>query len=173
MSLDYTLRLARADDAAAMSQVEASAAHLFDQYEEFDHLIVGAARTPDQFSSIVRKGRSLVAEIDGQIVGFAAALPFFRELHLEELSVGCDWQGMGIGGVLLSALCVDARNSGFRAVTLETFRDVPWNRPFYARRGFEVVEDLAAHPRLKADLDTKIAGGMPPADRCAMIRFLV
>lgn len=170
---DYHIRLARPADAAAMSEVEESAAFLFDQYEALDHLVIGAARTPAQFESIIRKGRSLVAEADGLVIGLAAAIPFGRELHLEELSVGCEWQGKGVGALLLSALCVDARNSGFQAVTLETFCEVPWNRPFYARRGFEVVEDLAAHPRLKEDLNRKIAAGMPPAERCAMIKFLI
>jgi hypothetical protein len=27
-------------------------------------------------------------------------------------------------------------------VTLTTFRDVPWNAPFYRRLGFEVVDEL-------------------------------
>ena len=34
-----------------------------------------------------------------------------------------------------------ARASGLAAVTLTTFRDVPWNAPFYRRVGFEVVDD--------------------------------
>jgi hypothetical protein len=35
-------------------------------------------------------------------------------------------------------------------VTLTTFRDVPWNRPFYERRGFEVIGEEALTPALRA-----------------------
>ena len=34
-----------------------------------------------------------------------------------------------------------ARDTGLAAVTLTTFRDVPWNAPFYRRAGFTVVDD--------------------------------
>jgi hypothetical protein len=37
------------------------------------------------------------------------------------------------------------------AVTLTTFRDVPWNAPFYARLGFRVIEALS--PGLQAIRD--------------------
>jgi hypothetical protein len=40
----------------------------------------------------------------------------------------CDWAGA----------------NGYPAVTLTTFRDVPWNGPFYARLGFRVLDDLPA-----------------------------
>jgi hypothetical protein len=36
--------------------------------------------------------------------------------------------------------------AGYPAVTLRTFRDVPWNGPFYLRRGFAVVDSAALSP---------------------------
>ena len=81
-------------------------------------------------------------------------------------------QGQGVGAVLLRACLVDAANSGFRAVTLTTFRDVAWNGPFYSRIGFAEVEDLKAHPRLAKELAEEAAAGLPPERRTAMIHFL-
>ena len=57
--------------------------------------------------------------------------------------------GRGIGRALLRAGCDWAAAAGYDELTLATYRDVPWNGPFYASEGFvEVgpVDDwLAAH----------------------------
>ena len=66
----------------------------------------------------------------------------------------------------------DARNSGYSAITLTTFRDLPWNGPFYARLGFEEVTALDAHPRLAGELALEADHGLPVERRCAMIHFL-
>jgi predicted N-acetyltransferase YhbS len=88
------------------------------------------------------------------------------------MSVHPDFQKRGIGAGLLRASIIDARNSGFRALTLTTFRDVSWNAPFYARIGFEEVTALDAHPRLAAELALEADNGLPADRRCAMICFL-
>ena len=61
--------------------------------------------------------------------------------HIDQLSVLTDHGGRGIGRALLDEAVRWARASGLAAVTLTTFRDVPWNAPFYRRVGFEVVDD--------------------------------
>ena len=57
-------------------------------------------------------------------------------------------------------------------MTLTTFRDLPWNGPFYTRIGFVEVEDLAAHPRLAEEIAAEIKAGLPAERRIAMIHFL-
>ena len=39
-------------------------------------------------------------------------------------------------------MCTWARSHGYGAVTLTTYRDVPWNAPFYERLGFSVLDEL-------------------------------
>jgi GNAT superfamily N-acetyltransferase len=56
--------------------------------------------------------------------------------HLEQLSVQPDHAGHGIGRALLRAACDWARAQGYTDLTLATYRDVPWNGPFYASEGF-------------------------------------
>jgi len=67
---------------------------------------------------------------------------------------------------------LDARNSGFQAITLNTYRDIPWNAPFYARHGYVEVENFEGRPHLAQSLDSAVELGMPRERRCAMINFL-
>ena len=64
--------------------------------------------------------------------GFAFAEPFEDALHLWELAVRLDAQRQGAGRALVMAVAADARARNLPAVTLTTFRDIPWNGPFYA-----------------------------------------
>jgi GNAT superfamily N-acetyltransferase len=69
--------------------------------------------------------------------------------HLEQLSVHPDHAGRGIGRALLRAGCDWAAAHGYAELTLATYRDVPWNAPFYASEGFveagPVDEFMVAH----------------------------
>lgn len=166
------IRLAQVVDAAAMPQIEADAATVFSGEADTVELNPSSPRSHEQYAALVRKGRSLVAEEDGRIAGFIACEPFGRELHVWELNVRPEWQRQGIGALLLRAVLVDGRASGFRAVTLTTFRNVPWNAPFYARLGFAEVSDAAANARLATVLAKEVKAGLPADRRMAMIRFL-
>lgn len=126
----------------------------------------------DQLVGFIEKGHCLVAQSNGSVIGFLASQPFSRELHIWELDVAPDHQRCGIGAALLRASMIDARNSGFAALTLTTFRDVPWNAPFYAKLGFAEVLDIEAHTRLTEVLASEARNGLPAERRCAMIRFL-
>ncbi|MEX2495760.1 MAG: N-acetyltransferase family protein [Woeseia sp.] len=61
----------------------------------------------------------IVAERDGQVVGFAYAAPYherpaYRSTVEDSLYVRADSMGMGIGRMLLSTLISDCKNLGFR-----------------------------------------------------------
>jgi GNAT superfamily N-acetyltransferase len=81
-------------------------------------------------------------------VGFACADVVDGLAHLWQLSVHPSSGRRGIGSALVEAVCGWASANGYPAVTLTTFRDVPWNGPFYARMGFRTIEDLS--PGLEA-----------------------
>jgi len=68
--------------------------------------------------------------------------------HVWQLSVHPDHGQRGLGRALMGAACEWARQEGFAAVTLTTYRDVAWNGPFYASLGFAVVDILT--PELEA-----------------------
>jgi len=169
---DWTLRLARPDDADHMPAIEAAAAQLFLDDPDLAHFDPNDTWTPDELRRLIRKGHCLVSHVGDAMAGFLAAQPFRRELHIWEMDVDPRFQRRGIGAGLVRAAQIDARNSGFKALTLTTFRDLPWNAPFYARLGFEEVTALDAHPRLASELANEADDGLPIERRCAMIAFL-
>ena len=59
--------------------------------------------------------------------------------HLEQLSVHPDHGRRGVGRALLRAGIEWAHDHGYRELTLVTYREVPWNGPFYATEGFVEV----------------------------------
>ncbi len=166
---DWSLRLARPGDAEAMPAIERSAASLF-----ADEPSINPQRTRSaaDYARLIRKGHSLVARVGEEMAGFIATEPFSRELHIWEMDVDPRFMRRGIGSGLVRAAMIDARNTGFRALTLTTFRDLAWNGPFYARLGFDEVTALDAHPRLAGELANEIDDGLPADRRCAMICFL-
>ena len=168
----WSLRLARREDAAHLPGIERSASALFAQNAALAGLNFSEVLSAAQHEALIAKGHCLVSYAEEQIAGFLAAEPHRRELHIREMSVHADYQQMGIGAGLLRACMIDARNSGFSALTLTTFRDIPWNAAFYARLGFAEISDLAAHPRLAGELAREEKAGMPRSLRCAMIYFI-
>ncbi len=129
-------------------------------------------RSEADYARLIRRGHSLVAHAAETMAGFLVAQPFSRELHIWEMDVAPDFQRRGIGSGLVRAAMIDARNTGFKALTLTTFRDLAWNALFYARLGFEEVTALDAHPRLAGELANEVEDGLPADRRCAMICFL-
>ena len=167
-----TIRLARPEDAEAFHRIEDDAASLLCEEPSLAGTVIPPSTSAEHHAWTIAKGRSLAALSGEDIVGFAAMVPAGRELHLAELSVARAYQRRGIATLLLRAAMIDARNSGYRAITLSTYRDIAWNAPFYARLGFVEVENFEGHPHLVASHDNARELGMPMDRRCAMIRFL-
>jgi GNAT superfamily N-acetyltransferase len=90
------------------------------------------------------------------------------EAHLKELDVHPDAVGRGLGSALLAAVCETARARGEPSLSLTTFRDVPFNAPFYARRGFRMLRPGETGPALQALLAVEAEAGLPAGPRCAM-----
>ncbi|MCC3278944.1 GNAT family N-acetyltransferase [Arthrobacter sp. zg-Y40] len=93
-----------------------------------DALLDGASGLRDAATALPPVGFARLEEVDG-------------EAHLEQLSVHPDAAGAGLGRTLVKAALGWAREQGYGSMTLCTFADVPFNAPFYASCGFEVVVD--------------------------------
>ena len=114
------------------------------------------------------KEHSLLAVAAGQPVGFILTEPLDDALFIVEFAVHQAWQQQGIGRMLLERVIESARQMGYPAVTLTTFREVPWNAPFYTRLGFAMLDELTLPAGLAAKREQETRHGLPPESRCAM-----
>ncbi|GAA2593590.1 GNAT family N-acetyltransferase [Actinomadura fulvescens] len=93
-------------------------------------------------------------------VGFAAVIEVDGHRHLEQIALRADHTGRGLGRPLLERVLRDARGHAGGEVTLITFRDVPWNGPWYARSGFTEMPEAEWGPELRAHWQEEIAAGL-------------
>jgi GNAT superfamily N-acetyltransferase len=124
---------------------------------------------PDELAKAAREGRLWVALSGGDCVGFALADR--REdgrAWLEEMDVHPDCGRRGLGRALLGEVLAWARLAGAEALSLTTFRDVPWNAPFYAAVGFHEVPASHLSSSERAALEAEEAGGLPMGRRLVM-----
>jgi len=91
---------------------------------------------------------------------------------LDQLSVLDRWQRHGFGTALIDRTARQARTLGFDTLYLSTYRDVPWNAPFYARRGFFVVPRGQWPRALRVQFMLENSHGHPPWRRVIMQRSL-
>jgi GNAT superfamily N-acetyltransferase len=161
------IRVARPLDAADLPRIEKSAAQLFRTEPDLAWLAAGPVMAPSEHERLILKQAVWVAEAGpGDLVGFLDAEVVEDELHLWELSVHQAWQRRGIGKELLLSAHSYALEQGLAALTLTTFRDVPWCAPAYAKLGFRPVSRPSE--RLQACLNSESSRGLAPAPRIAM-----
>ena len=168
-SPDYVVRPALAHELAALAEIERDAGQRFATVPELAG-IPEVAVPPGALAAALARGQVWVATVAATIVGFAYAEILDGAVHLEELDVSSAWGRRGIGRALVEAVVADARRRGLPAVTLSTFRDVPWNAPFYARLGFRVLERAMLTPGLAALAAHEARRGLPEALRVVMRR---
>ena len=90
----------------------------------------------------IGEGGLLVAA-DGEVpVAFVMFRPLEGCAYVEQIDVAPSHARRGIGAGLLDAVADLARARGWPALTLSTFKDVPFNAPYYARLGFVEVAAL-------------------------------
>lgn len=73
-----------------------------------------------------------------------------------------------MGRALVAAVIEQARVMQLNSVTLTTFRDLPWNAPFYQRMGFVELTHAHTDRHLRDALQTEVLFGFPAERRCAM-----
>jgi GNAT superfamily N-acetyltransferase len=108
--------------------------------------------------------------LDGRVVGFLVGRHLDGGSHLEEVAVLPDHGGRGVATSLLDTMLEWTRKNSLPRVTLTTFRDVPWNRPFYERRGFHCIPVGELSAVLDALLDEEEHFGLHRELRVVMVR---
>jgi ribosomal protein S18 acetylase RimI-like enzyme len=163
--MSVEIRPARLDELTELPAVELSAAERFRGSSQ-DAIADDGVTPLEVYVPLQTDGLVLLALVDGRIAGFAACQACEDALHLWELAVRRDHQGRGLGRALLDAAAEIAQRRGLPAMTLSTFRDIPWNGPFYRWLGFVELSEL--NRRLAAIMEREVALGLDVAQRCVM-----
>ncbi|MEN4921212.1 GNAT family N-acetyltransferase [Achromobacter spanius] len=162
------IRPARPEDAALLPAIEASAAHLFRTASGLEWIADDGVLPVATHLRLIAQGTVWVAQAPtGALCGFVDAEAFGDALHIWELAVDADHQRMGVGGLLMRQARLHSRAAGLAEVTLTTFRDLPWNAPWYARQGF-CEADAPPGSRLADVLRAEAGHGLPVQRRVAM-----
>lgn len=120
-----------------------------------------------------REGRLWVAVSPlNRPVGFALMKFPGATAWLDQLSVLQRWQGQGYGSALIERVAAAARDLGHRVLHLSTYRNVPWNAPYYARRCFEELPRGAWPHVFRMQSMEENRHGHPPWRRTIMRRVL-
>lgn len=171
MPFRYRIISARPNDVKFLAAIELAAARLLAGHAPAS--VLNETTSEEELLEAQRQGHLWVALAGDLPVGFAHVKVFEPAVvHLEEIDVHPEHGRRGIGTQLVRTVCVWAAVNDYRNVTLTTFRDVPWNMPFYLRLGFEEVPSSELTPELLFLIEDEVRRGLDPRSRLAM-RFVI
>jgi len=172
MSAGYSIRRARPEEVARIREIEDLAGALFSGLGLIDETLDTSFPAED-LRRLVAMGQVWVASAeDSLLVGMVIASVREGAVYVEELDVVPAHGRRGLGARLLGTVCSWAELQGYPAVTLSTFRDVPWNGPFYRKHGFVDLPPAAWTPRMQAIREQEAKHGLQIAARVFMRREL-
>ncbi|UTP38631.1 GNAT family N-acetyltransferase [Phenylobacterium sp. LH3H17] len=141
MTHDLRLRAAEPGDIQAVRAIERASARRF---LDTDRAWLADDEPTDAETLAERVAENgLLVACEGEV---PVAFVMFRQVegcgYVEQVDVLPSHERRGIGARLIAAVADLARARGWPALTLSTFKDVPFNAPYYRRLGFEDVEVL-------------------------------
>ena len=164
-----TVRNTRPEEAYVFPAIEQSAGELFRGLGDLSWIADDGNMSVERHLELIRAGTSWVASGPrGQLAGFLCAMLLPATLHIVELAVGLETQRQGVGRCLMEHAISWAYSRHLSTITLTTFRDIPWNGPFYSSLGFKVLSAQQIDARLGRILREEAVNGMPRHRRCAM-----
>ena len=166
------VRAAERPDLATLAGIELAAGELF-RSVAMDDVAGDEGPAAVELEAARSAGRLWVATARARPVGYALALVLAAGgAHLEQLSVDPAHGRRGLGRALVEAVLGWAGARDAQALTLSTFADVAWNRPYYERLGFEVLAPSEWTPALVTVREHERSAGLDTDQRVIMRRPL-
>lgn len=168
----YAVRAARPEDLPALPQIERKAVAAFSQYLRETAMAPAAFEDVSSVTDLetaMRGGRLWVATRGDRPIAFAWVELVGGYAHLEEVDVDPVHARRGLGAALIDVVCAWAVSKRLPAVTLTTFRDVPWNAPYYARLGFSEIDPATLSREHVEIVRDEASRGFDPSKRVTMI----
>lgn len=166
----YSISGVATGDIPALIAIDLAASQLFagtgllPDAELLDHVPAGV------FEAAMPGGHLFATrDRNGAAAGFVLTSLRGDTLYLDQVSVHPEHGRQGLGAALIRRVLKDAGDRRLKTVTLSTFRDLPWNAPFYRTLGFREL------PRKQItswmlDIEARQAEVMDVTKRCFMRR---
>ncbi|MGH3875055.1 MAG: GNAT family N-acetyltransferase [Pseudonocardiaceae bacterium] len=164
------IRAARPDDLPALRELERVAGAPF---RDLGMTAVADDEPPSiaDLAGYQETGRAwVVAYGEDEPVAYLLLDVVDGNAHVEQVSVHPDHARQGLGRKLLETADVWATQRGLPALTLTTYRDVPWNAPYYERLGFRVLTEAQMTAGLRSIRAHEAARGLTQWPRVTMRR---
>ena len=173
MDPGYRIRAGHEGDVAALQAIELAAGVMVAETGLLGPRDDTPAPPRATLVAAAEAGRLWVATgADDIQVGFAMMGEVDGLAHLKELEVHPTHGRRGVGARLLETACDWAAAERYAAITLTTFRDVPYNAPFYAKHGFRVVPPADLTPAQREQMERELGESLHIEDRVFMRRNL-
>ncbi|WP_181243698.1 GNAT family N-acetyltransferase [Chamaesiphon polymorphus] len=165
---NYRVRPARFEELPLLSRIENSAAVLFLD-TPYAFLVNDEPLSLDFVRQQYQAKRVWVAvDCHEIVVGYAIAREVDETLYLQQIDVEPEHGRRGIGSALIKTVCNWAKQQGYSIVSLSTFRDLPWNAPFYSKMGFCPVDEAELTTGFQQIRLKESEAGLPISDRVIM-----
>jgi predicted N-acetyltransferase YhbS len=161
----YIIRSARIEDLSFLSQIEQAAAKLF-MNTSFPFLVDAEPLPLVLLQQLFKAGTVWVATNNcNTVIGHAVAREVDGTLYLQQIDVIPEHGRRGIGSALVNIVCSWAKTHSYQFVSLSTFRDIPWNAPFYSKLGFRIVSESELTNGFHQIRLQEVAAGLPLSER--------
>jgi len=169
---EYSLDFAHIGDASDLIAIDLAAGALFEStglikpHALSDHVPLDVLR-----EAIAKQCVMVVRGTDEHAVGFALFSWRENDPYLDQISMDPNHSQQGLGRRLLKSVFETVRNRGGRTICLSTFRDLPWNGPFYRSAGFREIPRDKLKPYM-IEIEEAQAPLMDVSQRCFMRKRL-
>jgi GNAT superfamily N-acetyltransferase len=162
------IRAAAPNDFDTIRDIERAAGQLFAEIG-MDEIANDEPPSLEELGEYRDRGHAWVlADAGDAPIGFALVDVVDGCAHIEQVSVHPRHHRRGYGRRLIDHITDWARARVMPAVTLTTFRDVPWNAPYYELCGFRTLTQAELTPELAAVRAHEAEEGLDPSMRVCM-----
>jgi GNAT superfamily N-acetyltransferase len=170
--LPYVLRPATSQEVGSLPAIEMASAARF-----HDSVHPGAADGQPISEGLharwlAHEGVWVAESPRGELVGFVDWIPMALDMFVVELDVHPDHAGRRLGSQLLDAIAEFGSRLGFERMVLRTYRDVPWNEPYYRKLGFAPLAREEEHAELANVRAQESSVGLDDSKRSTLYRAL-
>ena len=142
------VRNATLDDAAAIAEIYNQG--IEDRVATYETELRSAGEQQAWLRAIAERYPAVVAQIDGEIVGWAGAAPYrarecYRGIGEFSMYVRRDWRGQGVGDLLLAGLINEAERLGLWKLVSRIFPFNEASRALCRKHGFREVGIYEKH----------------------------